>query len=302
MKKLLTLLLLFATTFALAKPVSVTLPFPPGGATDRAWRILLPMLTHELRNDNIELVTEYRPGGGGIVAGTHVATSTTTQLLFTSASVMISLAQSENMPYRPSDFQPLGYFGTLPMMMVVPANGPNNIKEFTQLCRAKTLNMGSAGVGSTIHLVGETIMRGLRCDFVNVSYKGPPQVVPDLIAGRVDFMIDYTASSTMSMVKDSKLKNILVIGNRRLVDSPDIPTANEIGLNVDRVKNWQVLMVNSQANSADVSAILSAVQRVLANPENVKEFQGMGLEGVGTRLAPTFLQDNYNFYKKLVTR
>lgn len=302
MKKLLTLILTLTVAVASAKPLSVTLPFPPGGATDRAWRTLQPMLSQELKNDDIELVTEYRPGGGGIVAGTHVATATDTQLLFTSASVMISLAQQETAPYRPSDFRMLGYFGTLPMMLVVPATGPSTMKEFTQLCRSKSLNMASAGVGSTIHLVAESVMKSLKCNFVSVPYKGPVLAIPDLIEGRVDFMVDYTASSTLNIVKDGKLKNIMVMSSRRLTDAPDVPTASELGIEVDHLKNWQVFLVNEVADPNDVAKISAAVKRVLSKQENLQQFKNMGLDGAGNKVSPTFLQDNYNFYRKHITK
>ena len=302
MKKILALILFLTITGASAKIIPVTLPFPPGGATDRAWRTLQPMLAQELKNDNIELVTEYRPGGGGLVAGTHVATAADTQLLFTSASVMISLAQQDNAPYRPSDFRMLGYFGTLPMAFVVPTSGPDTMKEFIQLCRSKTLNLGSAGIGSTIHLVAESIMKSVKCDFVNVPYKGPGAIVPDLIAARVDFMVDYTASSTFNIVKDGKLKSIMLISSQRLPDAPGVPTANELGIDVDNLKNWQVFLINERASVDDTAKISAAVKRVLSKQENLQEFKNMGLDGAGSKISPTFLQDNYNFYRKYISK
>lgn len=302
MKKLLTLVLALSMSVASAKTISVSLPFPPGGATDRAWRVLHPMLGKELKNDDIELVTEYRPGGGGLVAGTHVANASDTQLLFTSASVMISLAQSDTLPYRPEDFQMLGYFGTLPMMFVVSPNGPNTMKEFIQLCRSKTMNMGSAGVGSTIHLVAESVMRNIRCNFVNVPYKGPGMIVPDLVANRIDFMVDYTASATYNIVKDGRLKNLMVMSTQRLADAPLVPTAHELGIDVEDLKNWQVFLINTKANSDDIAKISAAVKRVLSKQENLREFKDLGLDGAGTKVPATFLQDNYNFYRRYISK
>jgi tripartite-type tricarboxylate transporter receptor subunit TctC len=300
MKKLLILLLSFVISMADAKTIFVSLPFPAGGATDRVWRTLLPMLNAELKNYNF--VTDYRLGGGGVVAAEHVIAQSDTHLLFTSASIAISAANSSAVTYRADDFRLLGYFGTLPMMFVVSPELPNTMSEFAKFCQSRNLNMGSAGVGSTVHLIGDTVMKHLNCASTNISYKGSTTALPDLVSGRVDFMVDYSASATGNMAQEGKIKNIMTIGSHRLSQFSNVPTSRELGINLDAMKNWQVLLVNSRANQIDVESLQQAMQRIFSNPNNLIQFRSMGLEGVGDTPSPTFLRDNFDFYKRLSNR
>jgi tripartite-type tricarboxylate transporter receptor subunit TctC len=297
LKKILSIILLFVTLSAAAKPITVTLPFPPGGATDRAWRTLMPLLNKEL--PGYEFVTDYRPGGGGAVAAEHVISQTDTHLFFTSASVAISAA-NPSATHKADDFQMLGYFGSLPMIFVVSPDSPDTMSQFVKHCKTRNLNMGTAGVGSTVHLVAETIMKSLNCPVTPIFYKGPGLALTDLASSRIDFMADYASSSTANLAQDGKIKNIMVIGNSRLSDFPNVPTSKELGINTNSIKNWQVLLVNTRANQTDVYNIQRAVNKISNTPEYISHFRAMGLEGAGENVGANFLRDNFEMYRKFV--
>lgn len=296
-KKILSLICLCAALTVSAKSITVTLPFPPGGATDKAWRTLLPMLNKEL--PGYEFITDYRPGGGGAVAADHVINQTDTHLMFASASIAISSANPSS-SHKADDFRMLGYFGTMPMIFVVSPTSPDTMLQFIKYCKTRNLNMGSAGIGSTVHLAADSIMKSLNCPNTAIPYKGPGLALTDLASGRIDFMIDYASSATGSLAQDGKIKNILIIGNHRLSEFPGVPTSREVGINTDSIKNWQVLLVNTRANQIDVDSIQQAVNRIISDPSNLSQFRALGLEGAGEKVSPTFLRDNFNYYQKYI--
>lgn len=302
LKALLLCMTIMTSTVWAERTVTVTLPFPAGGATDKAWRVLDPMLSEELKRHGIKLSAEYRVGAGGGVAGTHVATAPAgeTRLLFTSAAVMISPNMNDTINYRPTDFVMLGYFGSLPMVMAVNRQGPATIAEFKKVCKDRRIDYGSAGVGSTVHLVSEGILRGLGCRATHIPYKSPAAALPDLIAGRTMFVVDYTNSVTGAQVRDGQLRNILSVSANRLSEWSNIPTAREVGIDVGNIRNWQALLVNSTANPRDVEIFRQAVEAVLSRPENLQQFRAQGLEGTGDRVDSNFLFNNYYFYQRYI--
>jgi hypothetical protein len=298
-------LILFATgVHADKKNITVTLPFPAGGATDRVWRVLDSKLTEQLKSHDIKLQTEYRVGAGGGIAGTHVATTPVgeTRLLFTSASLMIAPSSNDNINYKPNDFTMLGYFGSLPMMVVVPANGPKNIKELQQLCRTRPIMYGSAGVGSTVHLVSEEFLKSINCSATHVPYKGAPAAMPDLVSARLDFVVDWVSSSTMSLIEQNRLNVVLIIGQNRLKQFPQVPTAGQAGLKLEALNNWQVFVANSTADTKEIEILRRAVQKVMRDPDNLKLFTDLGLEGAGNTVDENFLFDNYQYYQKIIKK
>jgi tripartite-type tricarboxylate transporter receptor subunit TctC len=304
MKKLLIVIVgALISTSLMAKNISVIVPFPAGGGTDRAWRLLHSLIAPDLKEDQIELVTEYRLGAGGGVGAAYVANTKnqSTNFLFTGSAVAIAAAANPGtIKYQPQDFQMLGYFGAYPMALFVPAAGPSNMKQFIQLCQSRQLNFGSNGVGSTAHLVVEAMLKKINCTATAIPYKGPPLIIPDLISNRVDFMVDFASGPVAPLVQDKKAKNIMIFGNRRISSMPDIPSSLEYNIRMhDFSTSWHVFLVNANADPDDVARVQRAVNRVLSQPNNLIKFRDLGLEGAGDRVGPNFLADNFAFYRRI---
>lgn len=290
-----------ACSSALAKNINVVIPFPAGGGTDRAWRLLHSMIGPDLKEDQIELITEYRPGAGGAIGTSYVANTADQSTIFLFASSAMAIAPAANpssVKYQAQDFRMLGYLGAFPLALFVPANGADNMKNFIQACQTRSLNFGSSGIGSTTHLVIETMLKKINCTAVAVPYKGPPLMVPDLISGRIDFAVDFVSGPFSPIVQDNKAKNIMVIGRSRLSTMPAVPASSESNIHLDEFKSWQVFLVNAKANADDVSRVQKAVTRALSVPDNLNKFQNIGLHGAGERVSTNFLADNFSFYRR----
>ena len=302
MKKiLLGIIIALTSSTTLAKNISVVIPFSAGGGTDRAWRLLHSMIQPDLKKDQIDLVTEYRPGAGGALGVSYVANTADQSTNFLFASSAMSIAPAANpgsVKYQPQDFQMLGYFGAFPLALFVPTMGADNMKNFIQACRSRSLNFSSTGTGSTTHSVIETMLKKINCSAVAVYYKGTPPMVPDLISGRIDFAVDFVTGPFSPMVQDRKAKNIMVIGRRRLATLPDVPASSEYDIHLDEFKSWQVFLVNAKANVDDVSRVQKSVTRALSQPENINKFRDIGLDGAGERVSTNFLADNFSFYRR----
>ena len=285
----------------LAKNINVVVPFPAGGGTDKTWRLLHSMIQQDLKEHNINLITEYRTGAGGGVGVSYVANTSdqVTNLLFASSAMAIAPAANPNtIKYKPQDFQMLGYFGAFPLALFVPAHGPADMKTLIQSCRSQSLNFGSTGIGSTTHSIIGTILKKLNCTATAVPYKGPPLMVPDLISGRIDFVVDFATGPFYPIVQDRKAKTLMVIGRKRLASLPDIPVSSEFNLHLDEFKSWQIFVANANANTDDVSQVQKAVTRALSQPANLNKFRDIGLDGVGDSVGQNFLIDNFSFYRK----
>jgi len=296
-KTILSIIYIFMAMSVSAKPIQVTMPFLPGGATDKVWRTLLPMLNKEL--PEYEFITDYRPGAGGAIAAGHVSRQTDTHLLFTSSSIAIS-STSASSTHKAENFVMLGYFGTMPIIFVASPNSVDSMAQFKKNCKTGNTTIGATGVGSTNHLVADEIMRAIDCPVKFIHYKGPGLAMTDLMTGRIDAMVDFIAGSTSILAKDGKIKSLMTISKQRLKEFPGVPTSKELGINLDSVKTWQVLLANANADANDIDKIKQAINRITADPSNLSKFQSIGLEGVGEKISPTFLHDNFDYYKNYI--
>lgn len=291
--------MLLATVAWANRIVTVTVPFPPGGATDRAWRTLATMLTLDLKSKGIELVTDYRVGAGGAIGANWVAKTPQgqTRLLFTSSSIAIAPWINSSIDYQASDFVALANLGSLPMIVVVPESGPNSWLQFKALCNVREFTFGSSAPGSVTHLMAESVSSAGNCNATSVPYKNSNSASFDLIAGRLSYVVDFASGGTMSQVLDGKLQAVFVIGQHRLSSLPNVPTSLELGLDLNKIKNWQGFFANAHANPSDLQSVKESLVLVLSNPANIEIFKQQGLEGVGQKITPTWLGENFQYYQ-----
>ena len=230
------LLLAFSTTlFAQAwptKPVRIVVPFAAGGTTDVVARIVGQKLG-ELWGQSI--VIENRLGAGGNIGAEVVAKAAPDgyTILMASGSFTINPALYKKMPFdAQKDFIPVTNVATGPMLVVIhPTLPANNIKELIALAKAKpgTINFGSAGVGSQVHMAGENFAAMAGIELQHVPYKGEALGYNDLVAGQIQMMVGNMAGA-VGFVNQGKIKALAVTSKQRSAMLPNVPTANESGL------------------------------------------------------------------------
>lgn len=269
-----------------SKPIRVIVPSPPGGPPDLIMRALAPKLTASLGQT---VIVENRLGAGGLVGTAYVAKLPPDGYtwLFTTASHTNIPPFNENVSYDSvKDFTHVTLaaqnFG---QVLVVPANSPaKTYDELIALAKKDPgkLNYGHAGLGTASHIPAEVMKSMTATDIVPVPYKGVAEATNDVIAGRIDMFFVGTQIA-LQHVQAGTLKALAITGDKRWKGMLDVPTLDELGLKGFHVVNWFGLWLPASAPAPIVNKIYAQVVRAIQDPEVMKQFDTLGLEGVGMK-------------------
>ena len=254
------------------KPIRVVVPFTAGSATDIMARLVGSRLVEPWGR---QVVTDNRPSAGGVIACSIVAESEPDghTLLVTGSNFAGSAALYTKLPYDPiRDFSGVTQLGSTPLVLVVAPNlGAKSVKELIALARAKPgqLNFGSAGIGSGTHYGSELFKLVAGIDVVHVPYRGSPEVLNDVIAGRVQFFFSPTIAA-MSLIKSGKLLALAVSTRERTPPLPDVPTAVEAGVAQYEYEGWYGMLAPSRTQRRIINLLASELGRILEQPD-IKE-------------------------------
>jgi len=214
-----------------SRPIRVIIPFGAGSSTDLVPRIVFDQLSPRLGQP---IVVENRAGAGGTLGTAAVAKADPDghTLLAHSNAFSISPSVYANLPYDTvADFAPVIPFGTLPVVLVIsPAKGFTTIQQMVAAAKARpgSFNFASVGVGSGSHLAVERLKLGAGFDAVHVPFRGGPEALTEVIAGRVDFYF-CPLNTALPFIRDGKLLALVTNGTRRAAELPDMPTTLEAG-------------------------------------------------------------------------
>ncbi len=265
-------------------PVRVIVPFPPGGGNDILARAMSARLTEALGQ---QFIVDNRGGAGGLIGGQIAATSDAdgyTLFLGSMGGLAHNPALRPNLPYNPArDFAGITLLVTSPFILVVhPGLPAKTVQELLALARAKpgTLNYGSAGVASSLHMTGELFKFMTKINIVHVAYKGTAPALTDLLAGQVQ-MVFSTMPPPLPHVKTGKLRALGVTTLRRSKAAPDVPTIAESGVPRFEVENWQGIVAPAKTPRAIIERLNREMVRILALPAMIEMFGAQGLDPVG---------------------
>jgi tripartite-type tricarboxylate transporter receptor subunit TctC len=267
-----------------ARPVTIILPFTPGGGTDIATRLVAQRLSQlwgqpvlvdnrpgAAGNVGLELASRARPDGYTLVAG-NVGTQSINPTLYTKLS------------YDPNRLVPITEMAELPFVLVVtpklPARTP---QELVTLARAQPgkLSFASSGTGGSPHLSGEIFKAATGTDMLHVPYKGGGAAMSDLMAGNVD-MLFASVLETAGHVKAGKLRALAVTGTVRSPALPDVPTLAQAGISGAESGSWVGLLAPAGTPKDIVDKIAAGVKQVVALPEVRQQLVDQGAIPVGS--------------------
>ena len=287
-----------------AKPVSIVVPFPPGGATDILARMLGQKLSESLKQP---FLVDNKAGATGAIGLNFVARAPAdgyTLILATASSLGTNPAVSK-VPFDPvKDFTPVGLLAAEPLGLAVHPSVPaNSVQELIALAKSKpgALNMASFGNGSVSHLAGELFSSMAGIKMTHVPYKGAAPATADLIAGQVSLMFN-SISVFVAPAKAGKLRMLATAGATRTPGLPDLPTVAESGVPGFDAATWHAILGPAGMSPEIVSTLSREFGRALKLPDVQSKLAGMSLEPQAAepaQLASTLARDVAK-WKKIV--
>ncbi|RUR70907.1 tripartite tricarboxylate transporter substrate binding protein [Variovorax guangxiensis] len=264
-----------------ARPVTLVIPFPPGGATDVNGRVIAQKLGKELGQP---VVIENRGGAGTVVGASYVAKSTPdgyTLLLSSGSTFTVNPAIRSNLPYDPvKSFEPIGIAGRVALILLANSEVPvQTVKQFVDYVKAAPgkYSYGSFGTGTTAQFAGETVLHATGLKMTHIPYKGSAPAMTDLMGGQIPFSID-TVSAAVPQLKNGKIKAIALTTAKRSALLPDVPTFAESGYPDVEMDSW-LMLAAPKGVPADVKAKLEkALAATIADPETRSKLLAAGLE------------------------
>ena len=293
------------------RPITIIVPFAPGGANDLAGRLLADRLGPLLTTDGRALV-ENRPGGGSAIGADYVKRARPdgyTLLVGSASTLAVAPASGASAArYHPTqDFTPITIVGTSPMGVVVPTNsGITSVKQLVDRLRAEPGRIGyaSSGVGGVSHLGADYLANLAGTSAQHIPYRGGSQTAESLIKGETLYAVDQLGS-VVGQVRDGALRLLAVTTRTRDTNFPDVPTVAEAVLPDYELTTWTV-MVGPKDLPDDVAQSLSKAANAALSEQRVRE----RLESTGTTpmldstpaSTRAFLDREYALYQNIVRR
>jgi tripartite-type tricarboxylate transporter receptor subunit TctC len=271
------------------KPVRLVLGFPPGSAADVVARIVAAKLSDELKQS---IVVENRPGAGSNIAAESVARAPADGYMLFMGSVANTINASlyKKLAFDfGRDFAPITGIASVPNLLVVHPSLPvRSVKELVAFAKANPneILFGSSGNGTSPHLSGVLFNSMAKISMVHVPYKGSPQAVTDLVAGRVQVMF-APISTALPFVKAGKLRALAASTARRTDVAPDLPTVAEAGVKGFETSIWFALFAPEATPKDVIERLNGATARALADTEVKSKLAANGIDTIGGTAAQT---------------
>ena len=262
-----------------AKPITLIVPFPPGGGTDAFAR---PLAVHLSKQLGKQVIIDNRGGAGGTVGASIAAKAAPDGYTFFIGAVHHAIAPSfyPKLDYNiETDLVPLTVIANPPQILVINQKRvkADDYKAFMNYLRANPgkLNYASAGNGTSHHLAGELFKQQSKTFIVHIPYRGAGPALSDLIAGNVDMMFDGLGSSAQH-IRANRIKALAVASPKRVTAFPDVPTFAEMGLPEYVVSTWYGIWGVKGTPKEILDRMHAEVVKALATPEIKEIWAGQG--------------------------
>ena len=287
-------------------PVTVVVPFPPGGSTDMVARVVAQKMGDRLGQP---FVVENKAGATGTIGATAVKQAKPdgyTLLVSSLAVFVVNPHLQKSLPYDPSrDFDLLSVLVQAPNVLVANAKEP--VSSVSELVAYLKKNPGkatfaSSGAGSSDHLTAELFWQETGTQAIHVPYKGGAPAIQDVVAGHADFSFQ-NINAVLPQIQAGKLKALAITSAKRSPLLPNVPTLIESGVKNAQVYSWQAIAA-PKGLPADVKAKLGeAIQAAVHDPGVSKQMTDLGFEIVANspEQFAKFQQDELARWKKVIS-
>ena len=271
-----------------SKPIRVVVPFPAGGTTDIAARLVAQKMSDAMGQP---FLVENRGGAGGTIGADAVAKSAPDgytllmhNITFPLASV--SLGLSGRLPYNAdTDFAGVSIVVNVPLVITAnPAIAPRDLRELATLLQKNPslkYSFGSTGPGSFMHVIGEAFKKSAKVEMVHIPFKGAAPLKQELLAGRLEVGGDQLSSS-LAEIKAGKLRALATNASKRIADLPDVPTVRELGFPDLEAEGWNGFFVAAKTPREIIERLQKETVAALGNADLRKRLAEIGAEPVGS--------------------
>jgi tripartite-type tricarboxylate transporter receptor subunit TctC len=270
----------FAQSAYPSKPLHIIVPFTAGSGTDVIARAIGDALS---KSTGQPVIIENKPGAGGTLGAAQVARAEPDgyTLLVHSAGHAVNQTIYPNLPYDTlRDFIGITPLANLPNVLVVPpARGWKTTQDLVAAAKSKPgqLNFGSAGVGSATHINAEKFRLQAGIDIVHVPFRGTPEALSEVIAGRIDLFFAPLVSA-LPLIRDGKVQALAVSTPARSTVLPGVPTTVEAGTAGSDYVFWVGMLVPSKTPREIVRRLHEETIKALSSPEVTTRLASLGAE------------------------
>jgi tripartite-type tricarboxylate transporter receptor subunit TctC len=285
-----------------SKPIRLVVPLAAGGGIDFTARGTAQKLSELLGQ---QVVVENQGGAGGTLGVNAVvrAPADGYTLLYHSVSGVVSAVVGKDLPYDwLRDLAPVSLVTRFaPVLIINPSLPAKDLREFIALAKTRPgkLSYGSSGPGTAIHLASELFKARAGVDIVHVPYRGNAGVMPDLLAGRIDMLIDGVPAQAKN-IESGQVRALGVTTRTRSPALPSVPTMIEQGLDYD-VPYWTAIYAPAATPKPIVDKLAAEIARAMKDPAVVARLKDAGTEAVGStpQESDTFNRDQYALYQRI---
>lgn len=268
-----------------SKPISLVVPFPPGGTTDVLARALGERLSAAM---GTPVIVESKPGAGATIGADYVAKAKADGHVLLIGAVHHTIATSvfPKLPYNfQKDLAPITTIALVPNVLVVNAATPvNNVAELQSFLKAKPEQavFGSNGNGTAQHLIGAQFEGLTNIKLTHVPYKGSGPMATDLLGGQITMSFD-TITPVLPHIKAGKLRALAVTTAKRSASLPDVPTLEETGLKGFNIGTWFGVLAPAATPKDVVTRLNAEMVKIIQSPEFVKRMEEIGAQPIGNK-------------------
>ncbi|WP_280154730.1 tripartite tricarboxylate transporter substrate binding protein [Piscinibacter sp. XHJ-5] len=266
-----------------AKPITLVVPFPPGGTTDVLARALADKLSAGLGQT---VIVESKPGAGATLGADYVAKSRPDGHTLLMGAVHHTIATSvyKKLPYDfQKDFAPVSTVALVPNVLVVNAATPiTSVQQLVAQAKADPdkLVYGSNGNGTAQHLIGTQFQNSTGVRLLHVPYKGSGPLTTDLLGGQITMSFD-TVTPVLPHIKSGKLRPLAVTTARRSSALPEVPTLDEAGLKGFDIGTWFGVLAPAATPKEVVEKLHAEMAKAIQSADFRKRMEEIGAEPVG---------------------
>jgi len=263
------------------KPITIVMPFPPGGGTDVVFRSVSAKLQAEL---GVPIVIENRAGAGGTIgtaSGAGAPADGYTLTAATTTTIASAQAVYPKLGYSPDkSFAPISLVGTTPFVLVAAPNIPvKNLKDFIAYAKENRgkINFGSIGNGSASHLVAELFKQRTGIEMTHVPYRGAGPAQVDLLAGQIQVLFD-NPTALVPFVRDGRMRALAITEPSPVF--PELPTFESQGVSGFSAELWYGLLAPAATPQPVIDRLHEALRKTLGDREIRKGMADRGVQAV----------------------